>query len=60
MIMSIHEVSYLKVNADIEIASIRSVLLCLSGNGGCAHVACLGSGSFFFVSFRKNSDYINP
>ena len=60
VIMSIHMVSYIKFDADIEIANVCSVLLCLSGNGGCAHVACLGSVSFFFVSFRKNGDHINP
>ena len=41
VIMSIHKVPYFKFNADIEIANIFSVLLYLSGNGGCVHVACL-------------------
>ena len=60
VIMSIQKVSYFKFDADIEIANACSVLLCLSGNGGCAHVACLGLGSFFFFSFRKNGDYVHP
>ena len=53
VVMSIHKVPYFKFNADIEIANICSVLLCLSGNGGCAHVACLGSGSFFLGLFSE-------
>ena len=51
VIMSIHKVPYFKFNADIEIANICFVLFCLSGNGGCAHVASLGSGPFFFCFF---------
>ena len=47
------KVSYFKFNADIEIANISSVFLWRLENGGCAHVACLGSGSFFLGLFSE-------
>ena len=51
--------SYLIIGVDVEISNICSLLLCVSGNGRCAGVACLVHFAFFLSFFEKNLTYLH-
>ena len=55
----ISKFSYLMIWVHVEISNICSLLLCVSGNAGCAGVACLFHFCIFFVYFEKNLSYMH-